>query len=415
MQLGRIIAGKYCLLHELGRGGMGTVWVAEHIGLRSKVALKLIDPQMGASPHGQARFEREARALAALRSPNVVQVLDYGVEQGVQYLVTELLQGQTLRHALLARTRLRPDEVWSLVEQVSRALSVSHASGFVHRDLKPENLFLVSEEDDRFLVKVLDFGITKPLASEAAPLTATGGVLGTCEYMSPEQTIGSEIDTRSDLWSLGVVTFEALVGRSPFKAKSAMAVMTAVCQGPIVVPSTVARVPAGFDAWFARAVQRDPEKRFQTAKELVAALRPVLESPKEYLGDDPLPPLDEERTLRVDASATSPFERRRDGRIPSSIPAAVDGQRDLLNAALLYNASRSGALLATRRTWGRGETIALTLHLDSAYDGETVHARIVRTVQRDSPLWKFDVAVRFVTPLTDEMLSRIEARARARR
>ena len=415
MHLGRIIAGKYCLLHELGRGGMGSVWAAEHILLRSKVAIKLIEPQILGGLHAQERFEREARALATLRSANVVQVLDYGVDAGVQYLVMELLQGRTLRAELQSRGRLAADELWSVVEQISKAMTVSHGAGFVHRDLKPENVFLVGEGDNRFNVKVLDFGIAKLLASEAAPLTSTGGLLGTCEYMSPEQAIGGGVDTRSDLWSLGVLAFEALIGISPFKAASTVAVLSAVCHGPIRVPSDLARVPPGFDAWFARAVQRDPDQRFQTAKQLAAELQPVLAAPASgWLGKAPQPVLEDELTLRVDASASSPFERRAGARVISSIPAAIDGQRDLRNTALIYNTSRSGALLATRRSWACEQAITLTLHLDSAYDGETVLAHIVRVTPRDAGLWKFDVAVRFAEPLAEEVLARIEARARAR-
>jgi len=232
--------------------------------------------------------------------------------------------------------------------------------------------------------------------------------------MSPEQALGNDVDIRSDLWSLGVIAFESLVGVSPFKAKSTPAVLSAVCNAPIVVPSQVARVPAGFDAWFARACQREPKERFQTAKQMAAELRPVLEKPRDWLGVDRKPSANQTRTLLVDASATSPFERRGESRVPSSIPAAVDGQRDLQNTAVIYNASRSGALLATRRGWQPGETIALTLHLDSAYVGETVHAHIVRVTPRESPLWKFDVAVCFEGALSDAILERIQARARER-
>jgi len=417
MQLGRIIAGKYCLLHELGRGGMGSVWAAEHISLRSQVAIKLIEPHVLASPHVQERFEREARALATLRSANVVQILDYGIDAGIQYLVMELLQGRTLRSELSARGRLRPDEVWNIVQQVSRAMTLSHSAGIVHRDLKPENIFLVVDggDDDPSNVKVLDFGIMKALAAEALPLTSSGGLLGTCEYMSPEQAVGGEVDTRSDLWSLGIVAFESLLGFSPFAGKSPAVALSAICHGPILVPSDVAHVPPGFDAWFARTVQRDPNERFQTARQLSAELRPVLDLPRSWPGSGfPAAGEGEEPTLRVDAAAGSPFDRRADARFPSSIPAAVGGQRDLRNTALIYNASRSGALLATRRGWEFEQTIALTLHLDSAYEGDTVLAQVVRVVAKDNPFWKFDVAVRFLEPLSEQLLLRIEARARAR-
>ncbi|HEY0467423.1 MAG TPA: serine/threonine-protein kinase [Polyangiaceae bacterium] len=414
--MGRIIAGKYCLLHELGRGGMASVWAAEHISLRSQVAIKLIEPQVLGNPHVQERFEREARALATLRSANVVQILDYGIDAGIQYLVMELLQGRTLRAELTARGRLRPDEVSTVVQHVSRAMTVSHAAGFVHRDLKPENIFLTGDDEDHFNVKVLDFGITKALAAEAQPLTSIGGLLGTCEYMSPEQALGETVDIRSDLWSLAVVAFESLVGFTPFRANSAAATLSAICHGPILVPSEAARVPPGFDAWFARATQRDPKHRFQSARQLSAELRPVLDLPRDWLGADTPAALEEadERTLRVHPAAGSPFERRGSARVSSSIPAAIGGQRDLRNTALIYNTSRSGALLATRRSWAGQETITLTLHLDSAYEGDTVLAQIVRVAERDSPFWKFDVAIRFVEPLSEELLARIEAKARTR-
>jgi len=413
MKLGRVIAGKYCLLHELGRGGMGAVWAAEHLDLRTQVAVKLIEPHVLESPHVRERFEREARALATLRSGNIVQVLDYGVDGGTQYLVMELLRGRTLRAALQAGFRLEPHEVWAIAQQVSRAMTVTHAAGFIHRDLKPENIFLVDNGDDEAPnVKVLDFGISKTLDARAVPLTTTGGLVGTCEYMSPEQVIGQEIDSRSDLWSLGVVVFESLIGLSPFRASSAAASLFAICHGPTLVPSAVARVPPGFDAWFARAVQRDPERRFQTARQLADSLRPTLDVPRDWFGGGAPELPDEERTLRVDVSDTAPLDRRADARVPSSIPAAIGGLRDMRNTALIYNASRSGALLATRRSWNEEQFIALTLHLESAYEGETVHAQVVRVSARDNPLWKFDVAVRFNEPLSDELLGRIEARAR---
>src|SRR3954462_5196866 len=143
MQLGRIIAGKYCLLHELGRGGMGSVWAAEHIDLRSQVAVKLIEPQVLSGLHARERFERDALAFSRLRSANIVRVLDHGIEDGIPYLVMERLQGRTLRTELQARGHLKPHEVFAIVQQVARAMTVSHSAGFVHRDLKPENIFLI--------------------------------------------------------------------------------------------------------------------------------------------------------------------------------------------------------------------------------------------------------------------------------
>jgi serine/threonine protein kinase len=416
VSVGRIIAGKYCLLQQLGHGAMGSVWAAEHLALRSQVAVKLIQQGALGLPHIPHRFEREARALAALRSPHVVQVLDYGVDSGTQYLVMELLNGETLRARLTARGRLQAGEVGAIARQVGRAVSVSHAAGFVHRDLKPENVFLTSDGDE-LIVKVLDFGITKTLASEATNLTDAGVMLGTCHYMSPEQARGGRVDPRSDLWSLGVIVFECLTGSLPFRADSMFAAVSAICTAPIVVPSEVARVPAGFDAWFARAVCRDLEQRFQSAGELAEALRLVLGASQEWVGNDAVSREQgsERDTHRIDAFPSSAAgERRGEVRIPSSIPAAIDGQRDFPNTALVYNASRSGALLTTQRSWDPEQELELKLHLDSPTDGELISARVVRVSRRDDPFWKFEVAVRFADLLPEELVARIEAKARGR-
>ena len=411
MSLGRLVAGKYCLLHELGRGGMGSVWAAEHLALRSRVAVKIIEPRVAASPHVQERFEREARALATLRSAHVVQVLDYGVDAGLQYLVMELLHGQTLRSRLGTLGPLPAHEVYTVIEHVARAMTLTHAAGFVHRDLKPENIFLVKEGGD-ISVKVLDFGITKALAAEAQLLTRAGAILGTCQYMSPEQAAGQTVDQRSDLWSLGVIAFECLLGFPAFRADSAVAVLSAICHGPIVIPSEVARVPNGFDDWFARAVARDPNQRFRTSWQLAQELRPLLEGTGEWSGNPVPPPSSADQvTPRVDAFVTTPMDRRGNIRLPSSIPAGIDGRRDSRNTALIYNTSRSGALLATRRSCELGQVIALTLHLDSADRGESVDACVVRVSERDDQFWKFEIAVRFIEPLSDELLARVEAKA----
>ena len=413
VSVGRVIAGKYRLLRVLGHGGMGSVWEAEHLTLRSQVAVKLIQHQALGLQHVTHRFEREARALAQLRSPHVVQVLDYGVDAGTQYIVTELLNGETLRSCLEARQRLTEAEVWLIAQQVARAMTVSHAAGFVHRDLKPENVFLTSYGEE-LMVKVLDFGLTRALGTETTRLTEAGVMLGTCHYMSPEQAMGHDVDSRSDLWSLGVIVFECLTGALPFRADSVFAAISAICTGPLVVPSQVARVPAGFDAWFARAVCRNVAARFQTATQLADALRPVLEVPRQWVGSDPAAvsgELDEE-TVRIPAQVSSGADRRSELRIPSSIPTSIDGQRDLPNTALVYNASRSGALMATQTAWAPAQILQLELYLDSPTEGELVSAQVVRVLPRTDSFWKFEVAVRFVEPLSPALVARLKAKAK---
>jgi serine/threonine protein kinase len=411
----RIIAGKYSLLHQLGRGAMGSVWAAQHLTLRSQVAVKLIQRQALEVPNVLQRFEREARALATLRSPHVVQVLDYGIDDGTPYLVMELLKGQTLRARLATATRLQAREVYTIARHIARAMTISHAAGFVHRDLKPENVFLTSD-DDELVAKVLDFGITKALASGTTNYTQAGLMLGTCHYMSPEQAkAATSVDSRSDLWSLGVIVFECLTGSLPFVGNTVLGAISAICNAPIVVPSEVAWVPVGFDAWFARAVCREPSERFQTAQELTTALRAVLEEPAGWVGRDrgTLASAKHEETLRVEAFPSSSAERRSESRVPSSIPAAIDGQRDFPHTALVYNTSRSGALLATQRAWKSEQALELRLHIDSPTDGEVVTAQVVRVSPRDDPYWKFEVAVRFTDPLTEDLLLRIQAKSQS--
>ncbi len=218
---GKIIAGRYRLANQLGQGGMGSVWRAEHLTLRSPIAVKLIDPEIAGRQEMLERFQREAQAAAALRSPHVVQILDYGVDAGVPYIAMELLDGESLNDRLLRVGRLSHVETTRFVTHVARALARAHEAGIVHRDLKPDNVFLV-RNDDQEIAKVLDFGVAKhgSLGSGKGP-TRTGNILGTPGYMSPEQAQGTKaVDGRSDLWALGVIAYECVVGRVPFESEA---------------------------------------------------------------------------------------------------------------------------------------------------------------------------------------------------
>jgi serine/threonine-protein kinase len=276
---GSVIANRYRLDAQLGQGGMGSVWRAEHLTLRSPVAVKLIDPEIAGRPETLERFQAEAQAAASLRSPHVVQILDYGVDAHVPYIVMEMLEGESLADRLARIGRLPHTEVARVVLDVARALTRAHEAGIVHRDLKPENVFLV-RNDDQDVAKVLDFGIAKtakPGLPSAKGPTRTGSILGTPGYMSPEQAQGTKaIDHRSDLWALGVIVFECVVGRVPFDSEALGDLLLKICVHPLPVPSQLAPVPPGFDAWFARACCREVDERFQTAKELAEALRLVL-------------------------------------------------------------------------------------------------------------------------------------------
>ena len=273
---GVVLAGKYALEKKLGQGGMGAVWRAEHMQLRSPVAIKLIDEQIASSPDALARFMREAQSAAALRSPHVVQILDFGADRGVPYIAMELLEGESLADRLARVGRMPPQEIAQLITQVSRALAKAHEMGIVHRDIKPDNIFIV-RNDEEDVAKVLDFGIAKSskgLGVGSGSTTRTGAILGTPNYMSPEQAEGTKlVDHRTDLWALGVIVFEALVGRKPFDSDALGSLLLAICTRPIPIPSQWGCQFPGFDAWFARACAREVGERFQSARELAASLR----------------------------------------------------------------------------------------------------------------------------------------------
>ena len=273
---GYVIAGKYRLTEKLGEGGMGAVWRADHLTLNAPVAVKLLDPSIANTEEGLARFMREAQAAAALRGVHVVQTFDYGVHDRVPFIVMELLVGQSLADRLATNGPLPANVVASILKQVSRAIVRAHQAGIIHRDLKPDNIFLVDTEDEEPVAKVLDFGIAKAsgeLGTTAASKTRTGALLGTPFYMSPEQAQGTvEVDFRTDLWSLGVITYEALLGRRPFESEALGDLLLKICVLPMPVPSKVGAVPAGFDTWFAKAANRDPAQRFASATEMAKAL-----------------------------------------------------------------------------------------------------------------------------------------------
>jgi serine/threonine-protein kinase len=276
-----VIAGRFRLIRQLGQGGMGSVWLAHHITLDVECALKFIHADAAALDEVRSRFEREARAAARLRSPHIVQILDHGEWEGLPYIAMELLLGEDLSTRLERRIRLTAKETAEIVAQVARALTRAHAADLVHRDLKPANLFLVPD-DDREIVKVLDFGIAKSTSAlEASGLTTrTGALLGTPAYMSPEQAQGTKkVDHRTDLWSLAVIAFECLTGQRPFDSPALGDLLMQIMTNPLPVPSQFAPVPRGFDAFWARAAARDPDARYQSAKELADALAEALDVP----------------------------------------------------------------------------------------------------------------------------------------
>jgi serine/threonine-protein kinase len=257
---------------------MGSVWLAQHLTLRSPVAIKLIDPTIATNTEALSRFLREAQAAASLRSPHVVQILDHGVDEGVPFIVMELLDGESLAARLERQRRLSPHDTAHLMTQVGRAMTKAHDAGIVHRDLKPDNIFIVRNDEEE-IAKVLDFGVAKSHThgvGAVSSATRTGSVLGTPYYMSPEQAEGSKlVDHRTDIWAMGVIAWECLLGARPFEAETLGGLLLAICAREMPSPSRSGPVPAGFDAWFARACSRDLNHRFATAREAAQELRNV--------------------------------------------------------------------------------------------------------------------------------------------
>jgi tRNA A-37 threonylcarbamoyl transferase component Bud32 len=276
--VGSIVGNRFELVRELGRGSMGTVWLAEHLTLNVRCAVKFMSAEALREPNFTARFELEARAIAQLNSPNVVRVIDHDTHEGTPFIAMECLQGEDLGARIRRAGRLDATATYNIVTQVANGLAKAHAAGIVHRDLKPENIFLAQDDEGGEVAKLLDFGVAK-VTGEAARADVAGGtqagtLLGTPAYMSPEQARGADVvDHRADLWSLAVVAFECLTGRLPFDGPALGDVFAKILFEPLPVPSQVDPVcTVDFDRWWLKAAARNPDYRFPNAPDLADAL-----------------------------------------------------------------------------------------------------------------------------------------------
>ena len=276
--------GAYAIVAPIGGGGMGEVYKARDERLRREVAIKTIRADYSTDKEALARFEREARALAALNHPNLVAVYDFGNEDGTAYIVSELLEGQTLR-ARLGEGTIPFHRALNYATQIVRALAAAHEKGFVHRDLKPENVFITNDGQ----VKLLDFGLAKLIGLDDAPApdngdesqlsTVTGRVLGTPGYMSPEQLRGLPVDARSDIFSFGAVFHEMLTHRRAFPGRSAADIISAtLSKEPESPPEIASSIPPSAAMVIRHCLEKQPEDRFQSARDLLFDLE-VLTTP----------------------------------------------------------------------------------------------------------------------------------------
>ncbi len=282
---GAIIASRYRLLRQLGRGGMGEVWAAHHLTLNTEVAVKFLSTGAGGNAAKIAlerfRFEAQVSAHLGLKTSHVVAVHDAGRDSAGPYLVMEHVRGRTLRAELNRSGPLSLEDVATLLDQVCGALSVAHGSGIVHRDLKPSNLLLLDQPDGSLYVKVADFGIAKALKSDLAvdrpEDTSDGWMLGSPAYMSPEQMGGGGVDARSDMWALGVIIYECLTGRLPFPGRSVAELIINMSVGRFDPPSNVRpTLPIELDAWFVRALGKRKEQRFPRVEEMAQSFRAAI-------------------------------------------------------------------------------------------------------------------------------------------
>jgi serine/threonine-protein kinase len=299
IHVGHIVAGKYELVRLLGRGSMGEVWVAHHRTLGEQVALKLLrtlptgdhveDP---ATATARFRFEAQVAARLSRRTRHIVRVTDHGEEDGIAYLVMELLDGQTLDAFLLSRGSMDIAEVPKLVAQIARALQEAQDEGVIHRDLKPANVFLTRDEDGQLLVKLLDFGIARAIHAQRVPpafATARGLVFGTPGYMSPEQAIASsQLDHRCDLWALATVAYEALTGELPVPGANTDEILMNLCAGRLVPVRTLdPGLPDALAHFFDRAFAQRIDERYASASELATAFEHAASQPRNAEAEAP--------------------------------------------------------------------------------------------------------------------------------
>jgi len=274
--IGQLLDGRYKIEDVLGQGGMGMVFRATQTSVHRPVAVKTLNPSLAAAPQFFERFRREAEIASRLHHPNVITIYDFGrAQDGTCYYVMELLEGESLRELVKRDGPMTLRRAVDVIEQACRGLAHAHEQGAVHRDIKPHNI-MVQQLDGRDFVKVLDFGLVKALEQdEEEQLTSTGQVLGTPQYMPPEQAGGEGVDHRSDLYSMGGVFYYCLTGTSPYGANSVRKALTAALTQP---PPTVAAkrqgapVPKALEDFFQKALAREKEDRYQGAQEFIDAM-----------------------------------------------------------------------------------------------------------------------------------------------
>jgi serine/threonine-protein kinase len=343
--IGRVLADRYRIVRRIGEGGMGAVYLCEHVVLHRPLAVKVLRRDLSSDPEIVERFRNEAIAASQIGQENVVDVFDIGkTDDGALYYVMEALEGHSVGAILRHDGPIAVPRALAVLEQVGRALGAAHARGVVHRDLKPDNVFLVRREDGTEQAKLLDFGISK-LEQAGERLTQAGAIIGTPEYMAPEQAAGAAVDHRTDVYAFGVMAYELLTGVLPFEGDSAIATLVAHQTKPPEPPSRRrAGIPPDVDALVLRALAKRPEDRFDSMAALVdevvrirARLGAATPEPVPLLRGEPgvtprldLPPF---RPSHRGGTVTLPPPARNSVRVP--IPEPLGARRVGVRVALL--------------------------------------------------------------------------------
>jgi serine/threonine protein kinase len=316
--VGETLGGRYFVIAKIGEGGMGVVFSARHAVIERPLAIKVLKREVMRDVATIRRFEQEAKAASRIGHPNIVDVTDFvTTPEGLTFSVMEFVDGLTLAKVIKHGAPLPPERAIKIASQIARALGAAHDKGIVHRDLKPENVFLIDREGRTDFVKIVDFGIAKvtPLeGTDAGPrLTRAGSVFGTPEYMAPEQAAGrGDTDRRVDIYALGTILYEMIVGRVPHKSNSMVRTIAMQMLDPITPPSQVhpdLAVPKSLEALIMKALAKKREERFQTMPEMLRALDAVaaeLDTPEPTLSLPPLPPGASTATTETDLKQTQP-------------------------------------------------------------------------------------------------------------